>query len=290
MDARRKPPYEHPMIHIAVCAPSTPFTRDDAARVEALVGQVPGLSIAFHDQCFASEGHFAGSDALRLAAFVECANDRAVDAVWFARGGYGAGRIAQDAMGRLGAAACGKTYLGYSDGGVLLAALYRAGIGRPVHAPMPVDLRRAGGEAAVRRVLDWLAGDPQGLEPSLVSEARPVVAFNLMTLAMIMGTPVMPDLAGHVVMVEEVSEHDYAVDRLLFHVTAGLQQAGAAGLRIGRVSQVPENDRPFGFCVDQMVRHWCDRTGLAFLGRADIGHDADNRIVPFGVAGRARGQ
>jgi muramoyltetrapeptide carboxypeptidase len=214
------------MTHIAVCAPSTPFTRDDAARVEALVAQVPGLSIAFHDQCFASEGHFAGNDALRLAAFVECANDPAVDAVWFARGGYGAGRIAQDAMGRLGAAARGKTYLGYSDGGVLLAALYRAGIGRPVHAPMPVDLRRAGGEAAVRRVLDWLAGDPQGLEPSLVSEARPVVAFNLMTLAMIMGTPVMPDLAGHVVMVEEVSEHDYAVDRLLFHVTAGLQQAG----------------------------------------------------------------
>ena len=290
MDARRKPPYEHPMTHIAVCAPSTPFTRDDAVRVEALVAQVPGLSIAFHDQCFASEGHFAGSDALRLAAFVECANDPAVDAVWFARGGYGAGRIAQDAMGRLGAAARGKTYLGYSDGGVLLAALYRAGIGRPVHAPMPVDLRRAGGAAAVRRVLDWLAGDPQGLEPSLVSEARPVVAFNLMTLAMIMGTPVMPDLVGHVVMVEEVSEHDYAVDRLLFHVTAGLQQAGAAGLRIGRVSQVPENDRPFGLSVDQMVRHWCDRTGLAFLGRADIGHDADNRIVPFGVAGRARGQ
>lgn len=278
------------MTHIAICAPSTPFTRDDAARVEVLVAQVPGLSIAFHDQCFASEGHFAGSDALRLAAFVECANDPAVDAVWFARGGYGAGRIAQDAMGRLGAAARGKTYLGYSDGGVLLAALYRAGIGRPVHAPMPVDLRRAGGEAAVRRVLDWLAGDPQGLEPSLGDEARPVVAFNLMTLAMIMGTPVMPDLVGHVVMVEEVSEHDYAVDRLLFHVTAGLQQAGAAGLRIGRVSQVPENDRPFGFSVDQMVRHWCDRTGLAFLGRADIGHDADNRIVPFGVAGRARGQ
>lgn len=278
------------MTHIAVCAPSTPFTRDDAARVEALVAQVPGLSIAFHDQCFASEGHFAGNDALRLAAFVECANDPAVDAVWFARGGYGAGRIAQDAVERLGEAARDKTYLGYSDGGVLLAALYRCGIGRPVHAPMPVDLRRVGGEAAVRRVLDWLAGDPQGLEPSLVSEARPVVAFNLMTLAMIMGTPVMPDLAGHVVMVEEVSEHDYAVDRLLFHVTAGLQQAGAAGLRIGRVSQVPENDRPFGFSVDQMVRHWCDRTGLAFLGRADIGHDADNRIVPFGVAGRARGQ
>jgi muramoyltetrapeptide carboxypeptidase len=149
------------MTHIAVCAPSTPFTRDDAARVEALVAQVPGLTIAFHDQCFASEGHFAGSDALRLAAFVECANDPAVDAVWFARGGYGAGRIAQDAMGRLGAAARGKAYLGYSDGGVLLAALYRAGSGaRPC-----ADAGRSApgrGEAAVRRVLDWLAAIRRG--------------------------------------------------------------------------------------------------------------------------------
>ena len=42
-----------------------------------------------------------------------------------------------------------------------------AGIGRPIHAPMPVDNRRDGGEAAVRRTLGWLAGDDSGLEPSL---------------------------------------------------------------------------------------------------------------------------
>jgi muramoyltetrapeptide carboxypeptidase len=270
------------MIRVAVCAPSTPFTREDAARVAALAAESGGVELHFHDQCFLTDGHFAGPDERRLQAFLDCANDSGFDAVWFARGGYGANRIAQDAIAGLGAHAGGKAYLGYSDGGYLLAALYRAGIGRPVHAPMPVDIRREGGEAAVRRVLGWLTGDRSGEEPSLAAEAHPVAAFNLTTLAMLGGTPLMPGLAGHVVMVEEVSEYLYAVDRLFFHATAHL--GGIAGLRLGRVSDVPENDRPFGADVQQIARHWCSRHAIPFLGEADIGHDADNRIVPFGLA------
>lgn len=269
---------------IAICAPSTPFTREDAARVMALAhAEFPGLDLVFHDQCFASEGHFAGPDRVRLEAFVACANDPAFDAVWFVRGGYGANRIAMDALPLLEAPAYDKQYLGYSDGGTLLASLFRAGIGQSVHAPMPVDLRREGGEVAVRRTLSWLQGDPAGLEPSL-ADGQPAVAFNLMTLAMLCGTPLLPDLRNHVVMVEEVAEYHYAVDRLLFHVTNCLALAGIAGLRLGRVSQVPENDRPFGWAVEEMVRHWCAKTGIAYLGAADIGHDVDNKIVPFGLA------
>jgi len=269
---------------IAICAPSTPFSREDAARVAALAqAEYPALELMFHDQCFASEGHFAGADALRLAAFVECANDPSFDAVWFVRGGYGANRIAVDLLPLLGAAAHDKQYLGYSDGGTLLGLLYRAGIGQPVHAPMPTDIRRSCGEAAVRRTLGYLAGSRDGLEPSL-DGAKPAVAFNLMTLAMLCGTPLMPDLSGHVVMVEEVAEYHYAVDRLLFHITACLAPVGIAGLRLGRVSDVPENDRPFGCEVEAMARHWCAKAGIAYLGRADIGHDVDNRIVPFGLA------
>jgi muramoyltetrapeptide carboxypeptidase len=96
----------------------------------------------------------------------------------------------------------------------------------------------------------------------------------------------MPGLAGHVVMVEEVSEHLYAVDRLFFHVTAHL--GGIAGLRLGRVSDVPENDRPFGAEPEAIARYWCERHAIRYLGPADIGHDADNRIVPFGLVTDAR--
>ena len=270
------------MIRVAICAPSTPFAREDAARVQAVAGEFSGIELHFHEQCFAVEGHFAGPDALRQAAFVECANDAAFDAVWFARGGYGANRIAQAAVAQLDHAAGQKAYLGYSDGGYLLAALYRARIGRPVHAPMAMDIRREDGAAAVRRVLAWLDGDRSGEEPGL-DPARPAVALNLTTLAMLCGTPLMPGLAGHEVLVEEVSEYLYAVDRLFFHATAHL--AGIAGLRLGRVSDVPENDRPFGASAEEIARFWCARHGIAYLGAADIGHDAANRIVPFGLAG-----
>ncbi len=269
------------MPRIAICAPSTPMTREDAQRVTALaLAEFPGIELQFHPQCFQSEGHFAGPDSQRLAALAECANDPSIDAVWFARGGYGAGRIAEQALAGFGSAARGKQFLGYSDAGYLLAALYRANLGRPVHAPMPNDICRDNGEEAVRRTLRWLSGDRTTLEPSL--DHHPTVAFNLTTLAMLCGTPLMPGLAGHVVMVEEVSEHLYAVDRLFFHVTAHL--GGIAGLRLGRVSDVPENDRPFGAEPDEIARFWCERHAIPYLGSADIGHDSANKVVPFGLA------
>lgn len=277
------------MPRIAVCAPSTPITREDAERVLMLAAaEFPDIELVIHEQCFAIDGHFAGNDAMRADALVECANDPDVDAVWFARGGYGACRIAEHAIDRFTRDAAGKAFLGYSDGGYLLGGLYRARLGKPVHAPMLADIRRTGGEVAVRRSLGWLSGDRSGLEPSLQSEHHPVVAFNLMSLAMLCGTPLMPGLAGHVVMVEEVSEYLYAVDRLFFHATAHL--GGISGLRLGRVSDVPENDRPFGATAEEIAAYWCERHAIPFLGTADIGHDAANRIVPFGLAEAGQGQ
>jgi muramoyltetrapeptide carboxypeptidase len=272
-------------MRIGICAPSTPFTRADAARVTALATTThPNAELVFHDQCFAEAGHFAGPDYARIAAFVDLANDRDLDAVWFVRGGYGACRIAQDAVAALKSAAGDKIYMGYSDAGNLLGALYAAKIGRVCHGPMPADLRRDGGAAALVRALDWmLHASPQSLEPHVQAGAKHA-AFNLMTLAMMVGTPLMPDLSGHVLMVEEVSEYLYGYDRAFFHVTSHLRSVGLTGLRLGRVSDVPDNDRPFGEGAEEIARRWCAKTGINYLGCADIGHDADNHIVPFGLA------
>ncbi|WP_347303757.1 LD-carboxypeptidase [Croceibacterium sp. TMG7-5b_MA50] len=274
------------MTRIAICAPARPITRDLADAVSALVArEMADVTLNFHAQCFVEDGHFAGNDAARLAALLDCANDPGTDAVWIARGGYGSNRIAAEAVTRLNAAASSKTFLGYSDGGYLLAALYRAGIGRPVHGPIVVDMVRDGGEAAILRSVRFMAGmDGADLcEPSL--DSCPRVAFNLTTLAILAGTSLMPDLAGHVVMVEEVAEHLYAIDRLFFTLMPHL--SGIAGLRLGRISCVPENDRPFGHNAEQIARDWCARAGVPFLGFADIGHDADNKVVPFGLASPA---
>jgi muramoyltetrapeptide carboxypeptidase len=272
-------------MKIGICAPSAAFSRDDADRVIVLAAaEYPGVELCFHDQCFLESGHFAGTDAQRLAAFVELANDTSIDAIWFARGGYGAGRIAAEAVRHLGDTAQDKIYLGYSDGGFLLAALYRDGIGRPVHGPVVADIRRAGGEDAVRRALDYLLhGDESALEPH-VEAGQKYAAFNLMTCAMMTGTPLMPDLSGHVLMVEEVSEYLYAFDRAMGNVASFFADKGLAGIRLGRVSDIPENDRPFGEDAESITQRYCSNNGIAYLGRADIGHDADNKIVPFGLA------
>ena len=271
-------------MKIGICAPSTPFTREDASKVTRLATQShPSAELVFHEQCYFEAGHLAGTDEQRRDALLEMANDASIDAIWFARGGYGAARIAEYVVAHLGDTARDKIYMGYSDGGNLLGALYGAGIGFPVHGPMPADIRRDGGDAAVKRALDWLVHrDPAALEPHMTSGQK-YAAFNLMTLAMMVGTPLMPDLSGHVLMIEEVSEYLYAFDRAMFNVTTHLQDTGLSGLMLGHVNDVPENDRPFGEEPEEIARRWCDRTGIEFLGRAYIGHDADNWIVPFGL-------
>jgi len=268
------------MRRIAICAPATPLKRKHAERVQELAeAEFPDLTLYFHPQCFEAEGHFAGPDTRRLAALLECANDPAFDAVWFAKGGYGSNRIAAEVVAALDETGKAKAYLGYSDCGTLLGALYKAGVGMPVHAPMPIDIKRKGGDAAIRRVLNWFEGSDSGVEPRLGH--WPVVAFNLYTLAMLVGTEFMPSLTGHELLVEEVGEYDYAVDRLFFHVTQHL--GDIAGIRLGDVTHVPENDRPFGMTIEDIARYWCNKSGIPYLGRAEIGHSAANRIVPFGL-------
>ncbi len=270
------------MTRIAICAPATAITPDHADAMRALVAdEFPQHEVWFHDQCFERHAHYAGTDLQRMQALVECANNPDYDVVWFAKGGYGSNRIAEAAIARMNEHARAKTYVGFSDMGYLLAALYRHGIGQPVHGSMPVSARSERGREAVRRVLRWLGGDNSGLEPSLDGK-QPVVAFNLITLAMLVDTPLLPDLSGHVVMVEEVSEHLYAIDRLFFSLANTLPRI--AGLRLGSVTNVPENDRDFGQTAEEIAQFWCNRAGIPYLGRAEIGHTSANRIVPFGLA------
>jgi muramoyltetrapeptide carboxypeptidase len=275
-------------MRIGIVAPSTPILLETAERVTAVAAQdFPEVELVFHPQCFLSHCHFAGEDKVRAEAFAAVANDPGFDALWFARGGYGSCRIAEDVLARLGPEARNKTFLGYSDAGYMVGGLYRAGFADLAHGPMPNDLRRNGGEAAVKRALSWLSRrDPAALEPALGDE--PAAAFNITVFSQLLGTPLEPDLAGHVLMLEDVSEHMYRTDRSLFHITSSPRVRSVAGIRLGRCTEVPVNDPDFGASEEEVFRYWCDRSGIPYLGRADIGHDADNKVVPFGPAGANR--
>ena len=83
-------------------------------------------------------------------------------------------------------------------------------------------------------------------------------------------------------MLEEVSEPMYRIDRSLFHITSNPAIRRVAGIMLGRCSDITPNDPDFGMNEEEVARHWCQKSGIPWLGRADIGHDADNKVVPFG--------
>jgi muramoyltetrapeptide carboxypeptidase len=273
-------------FRIGVVAPGSPIGPAVAERVTALAASLfadRAPDIVFHEQCWFSHGHFAGDDATRAAAFLEIANDPWFDALWIARGGYGACRIAESVIAGLAAPARAKSYLGYSDAGSLLAALYREGLADLAHGPMPADIMREGGEAAVARALSWLVDRaPEALEPAIAPDT-PTAAFNITILSQLLGTPLEPDLAGHVLMLEEVAEQMYRIDRAMFHISSNNTIRRVAGIRLGRCNPVPPNEPDFGEDEEAVVMHWCARSGIPYLGRADIGHDVANKVVPFGT-------
>jgi muramoyltetrapeptide carboxypeptidase len=270
---------------IAVVAPGSRLPSEVAGSVLALAAKLypnGAAEIYFHPQCLEAYGHFAGDDAVRTRAFLEVANDETFDAIWCARGGYGSCRIAEEIIRGLTEAARHKAYVGYSDAGTLLAGLYGAGFAAVAHGPMPADILREGGEGAVARALAWLIdADPEALEPT-VACGQKTAAFNITILSQMLGTPLQPALEGHVLMLEEVAEAMYRIDRSLFHITSNAQIRNVAGIKLGRCSRITPNEPDFGMNEEEVARYWCSRSGIAWLGRADIGHDADNKVVPFG--------
>src|SRR6478609_3386953 len=169
---------EQKSCRIGVVAPASRMSAEVAESVPALARSLyPDRTpeIVFHPQCFASHGHFAG-------------NDESYDAVWFARGGYGSCRMVEAVICRLTEQSRRKAYVGYSDTGVLLAALYRAGFGAAAHGPVAQDILRDGGDAAIARALAWLIDrSPETLEPTVGSTTM-TAAFNMTVLTQLLGT------------------------------------------------------------------------------------------------------
>lgn len=265
-------------MRIAIVAPSCPLKPEAAEAVKAIVGRRGDCEVVIHPQCFLSDGHFAGPDEARLGALREVMADPAIDAVWHARGGYGSNRIAEAALADLPEAARGKTYLGYSDAGFLHAGMHKAGL-EVAWGPMPQDVLRESGEAAINRALDWLVRrEPSALERGLDG---PAMAFNLTVLSNLLGTPLEPDFSGVELLIEDIGEHLYRIDRSMFHVTSSPAVRKARRIRLGRISDILPNDPAFRGDEAAIVEHWCTRSAIPFGGRADIGHDAQNKVVPF---------
>lgn len=272
---------------IGVVAPAARIERTIIEPVQDIASKLfgPKVQLLFHPDSFIGSGHFSANDQTRANAILEYATSDAIDAIWFGRGGYGAARILPLVLPKLAGYALQKPYLGYSDLGSLLSALYKIGSRNIAHGPMPHDITRVNGEAAVERALRWLVErSPVALEASATND-MPTMAFNLTVLAHLIGTPWEPDLSGHIIQIEEVSEHLYRIDRCFGQLAQAETFRRAAGIRLGRFNSIIANDPDFGMTPEEIARHWCSVAAVPFLGTADIGHDAENKVVPFGSIG-----
>ncbi|MCR6643350.1 MAG: hypothetical protein NVV62_01795 [Terricaulis sp.] len=138
----------------------------------------------------------------------------------------------------------------------------------------------------MKRALAWLIDRaPESVELGVMFDGKSA-AFNISVLQSMLGTPLEPDLSGHVLLLEDVGEYLYRIDRALFQITSSPNVRSVKGIKLGRISDVPENDKPFGASEEEIIRYWCKRAGIAYLGRADIGHDVENKVVPFGALRR----
>ena len=180
-----------------------------------------GFRVRLGRHALAQTGYFAGGDEVRLADLQVALDAEDSAAVWFARGGYGVARLLERV--RFGHP---KVLIGHSD---LTALLHRAALSgsTALHGPFAAEL---GDPAAFHApsLSAALAGRPLPLsfapEQVLVPgfAAGPLLGGNLTVLAHALGTPFAPDTRGAVLLLEDVGEETYRLDRLLHH----LRQAG----------------------------------------------------------------
>lgn len=231
-----------------------------------------------------AERYFAGTDDARLAD-LHHAFSGAFDAVWMARGGYGLARL----LPRIDWKKLAHTpFFGFSDGTVMLNAL--AHRGRPaVHAPVLHALASHNDEATRLHLQGLLGGSDQlgflgeTLVPG-VAEGR-LVGGNLCVLASLCGTPAQLNAGGAIVVLEDLGEAAYKVDRLLVQLRDSGALAGAVGLVLGDFldTNIPPGA---GWTLDDVMLDVLGPLGVPMLRGIPVGHGRTNLAFPIGVSAR----
>lgn len=235
----------------------------------------PGLEARQHQ--------FGGSDLHRAQLLNDCFRDPAVRAVWALRGGYGSARLLP-LLDSAAFQADPKWIIGFSDITALHAWADRLGIAS-LHAPMASTSTAQAGTPSL-----W----PTLLHPSPPSSpaSPPVVGGNLSVLYSLLGTPYFPDLQGCVLLLEDLDEYLYHIDRMLVAFRLAGVWEKIAGLAVGDFTELRDNTRAFGQSVDNPFGHDVRQIiqnltppGLPILWDLPVGHGTINQPVVLGHSG-----
>lgn len=243
-----------------------------------------GLEMIEGDGAQRRWGYLAGDDASRCADLV-LQGDPAPALRACLRGGWGAARLLE----RQPTLADGWL-LGFSDVTSLLWAQLAQGGRGAIHGPLLTTLA-AEPTWSQERLRSLLFGDPL---PPLVGEcwvpgcaSGPLLVGNLTVATHLLGTPHCPPLAGAVLILEDVGEAPYRLDRLLTHwrLAGRLQELAAIGFGNFRDCEEPaESSQPIrSFTVEEVLRERTADLGIPVIAGLPVGHAPGNAALPLGV-------
>lgn len=298
------PPALRPGQTIAVVAPAGPV---DITSLERACDRLSerGYRVRVPKDVGRRRGYLAGDDAARADEWNEAFADEAVRALFPARGGYGATRILDqidyDLIRRHP-----KIVTGFSDCTALHAALGRRTGLVTFHSPHPIDgWGREAPPDAVTETTFWRAisaeayrrdeqtGDgyvalSQAEAPGLtmrtpgVAEGR-LVGGNLSLIAALVGTPYQWDLDGTILLLEEVGEPPYRIDRYLSQLRLAGKLAVLAGVVLGDFTDCQAEGGKPSLSLDTLWSDYFDPLGIPVLAGAPIGHARTNVTLPLGA-------
>jgi muramoyltetrapeptide carboxypeptidase len=278
------PPPLAPGARVALVSPAGPLRgRADLERAEANARSL-GWDPVVGPHALDRAGYFAGDDADRLADLNAALRDPGVDGIWCVRGGYGAMRILPgidwDAL-----RARPRLLVGYSDITALHLGALAAGVGT-LHGPTArAELTPFTRDSLVRAAS--LRTDPAGAAPAARMlrggrAAGPLVGGNLALVSALVGTPWAARLDGAILVLEDVNEAVYRIDRMLTQLRLSGDLAGVAGIAFGQCTACPEASDDGARTLDEVLREHADALGVPCVAGIPLGHVDDQWTLPLG--------
>jgi muramoyltetrapeptide carboxypeptidase len=230
---------------------------------------------------------FAGEDEVRLRAIERMAAREDVDVAVALRGGYGWSRLL-DRLDYRALAASGKSWMGHSDFTAFqLAALAATGL-VTYAGPM------AAYDFGAREPSDFTLAHAMAVLASGVDEVRlaldgPSCALqgtlwggNLAIVAHLVGTPYFPTIDGGVLFLEDIAEHPYRVERMLYQLLHAGVLARQRAILLGHFTDYTLYPHDAGYDLPAVVSHLRSRLDVPVLTGLPFGHVRDKLTLPVG--------
>ena len=252
-----------------------------------------GLNVRIPEGLYAEENQFAGSDEHRAALIQRLLDDPEVKAILCCRGGYGTVRIV-DRLDFSRFAEHTKWIVGYSDVTVLHSHIH-ATLGLPtLHATMPASgewRMECGEHPAVKTLHDALFGKkPDYQWEGVIREGDcegVMVGGNLSILYSLCGSRSQMDTKGKILLIEDLDEYLYHIDRMMQGLKRCGMLEGLAGLVVGGMTDMHDNTIPFGHSAEETVARTVAEYHYPVVFNAPFGHLGDNNLaLPLGIKNR----